>query len=283
MMLDCALYRKKMGRVAIMFMDWHLFRRRALVMSLSAMGLVLIIWNIPQLEFVLYPFRLFVTFVHEAGHGLAAILTGGQFIRFEVMTNGSGLATTRGGLRSIIVPSGYLGASLFGTLLFYIVNRVPYPRIIAVVLSVGLILLSLVYGQTSRVALTVGVAFGLVVLLVGLFATRYMIVFLLNVLAIMTALNAVLDLFFLTQNTHARTPDGRALNDAAAFTQEIMPNTPPQLWAWIWAILSTLLLGTVIYRGVVRPLLQETLARRTLQETDIEAPPVYYEYAEGED
>ena len=208
-----------------MFVDWQLFRRRALAMSILAMALVFVVWNIPQLNFVLYPFRLFVTFVHEAGHGLSAIFTGGEFIRFEVAANGSGLATTRGGSRAVILPAGYLGSSLFGAFLFYLTNRVPYPRLIALALGSGLVWLSLFYGQTSEIALTVGVAFGIALALMGLVARRYLTVFTLYLLAIMTALNAVLDLVFLTQNLTATAANGRVLNDAAAFALEIMPGT----------------------------------------------------------
>ena len=48
-----------------------LFNQRALLISVVAFVIVLVLWNIPALDFILYPFRLFVTFVHEAGHGLA--------------------------------------------------------------------------------------------------------------------------------------------------------------------------------------------------------------------
>ena len=46
-----------------------LFNQRALLISVVAFVIVLVLWNIPALDFILYPFRLFVTFVHEAGHG----------------------------------------------------------------------------------------------------------------------------------------------------------------------------------------------------------------------
>lgn len=262
-----------------MFADWHLFRRQAVGLALVALAAVIVVWNVPQLAFMMYPFRLFVTFIHEAGHGLAALVSGGNFIRFEVMANGSGLATTRGGVRAVIIPSGYLGAALFGSGLFYIVNRVPYPRVIAIVLSVALMALSLVYGQTSRIALTVGLAFAGVLLLTAWLASRYVVVFLLNVLAVMTALNAVLDLLFLTQHTHARTSDGRVLNDAAAFSQEITPRVPPNVWAWAWAAISALLLGWVMYHSLVRPLLRDALGRGdTIPVSNV--LPVYYEYAD---
>ncbi|MEL6270785.1 MAG: M50 family metallopeptidase [Chloroflexota bacterium] len=265
-----------------MFVDWQLFRRRALGMSLIALVIVFIVWNIPQLNAVLYPFRLFVTFVHESGHGLAAILSGGEFVRFEVMANGTGLATTRGGSRAAILPAGYLSAALFGAGLFFITNRVPYPRIIAVVLAAGLAALSLLFGQTSQIALTVGLAFAVALTLIGLFASRYVVVFMLNVLAIITALNAVLDLFFLTRNLDARTTEGRVLNDAAAFTLEIVPHTSVALWAWLWAVISIALLSYAVYRSLLKPLIEDAMlasrrARRQPIVREVDPEPVYYD------
>ena len=43
---------------------------------------------------LLYPFRLFSTWVHEMCHGWGAILTGGRIIRLEIFHDGSGLAYT---------------------------------------------------------------------------------------------------------------------------------------------------------------------------------------------
>ena len=259
-----------------MFVDWQLFRRRALMMSILAMALVFIVWNIPQLNFALYPFRLFVTFIHEAGHGLAAMLTGGEFIRFEVGANGNGLATTRGGSRAVILPAGYLGSSLFGASLFYVTNRVPYPRLIASLLGVGLVALSLLYGQTSEIALTVGVAFGIALTLMGIVAHRYLTVFILNLLAIMTALNAVLDLLFLTRNIGASV-GGRVVNDAAAYAAEIYPGTTATTWAYTWAGISVVMLGIAVYLSMVRPILSNTVLSRRSRVLSQRPDGVYYE------
>jgi len=35
--------------------------------------LLLVLWQIPGVGFVVYPFRLFGTFVHEISHGIAAL------------------------------------------------------------------------------------------------------------------------------------------------------------------------------------------------------------------
>lgn len=81
----------------------------------------------PWLVLVAYPFRLLTTLVHELGHGLAAIVTGGDFLRFVVFPDGSGLAYTAGGWRLIVIPAGYLGAAAFGALLI-VAGRRPRGR-----------------------------------------------------------------------------------------------------------------------------------------------------------
>ncbi|MBC8100177.1 MAG: M50 family metallopeptidase, partial [Armatimonadetes bacterium] len=104
------------------------FRRRALLTALVALAVVYVLWNVQAFDPLLYPIRLFVTYVHEAGHSLMALLTGGRVVGFVVHPDGSGLATTAGGSRALILPAGYLGAALFGAVLFYLVNRVRYTR-----------------------------------------------------------------------------------------------------------------------------------------------------------
>ena len=47
---------------------------------------------------ILYPVTLLVTFLHEFGHAVGAIITGGEVMHLRVNPNGSGMTTTRGGL-----------------------------------------------------------------------------------------------------------------------------------------------------------------------------------------
>ena len=42
---------------------------------LLAATISIILWFIPFAEILTYPFRLFVTFIHEGGHAIAAMLT----------------------------------------------------------------------------------------------------------------------------------------------------------------------------------------------------------------
>jgi hypothetical protein len=62
----------------------------------------------------LYVDQLLITFLHESSHGLAAILTGGQLVRFTVSPDGSGLAHTLGGFRPLVLVAGYAGGCAWG-------------------------------------------------------------------------------------------------------------------------------------------------------------------------
>jgi hypothetical protein len=225
-------------------------RRRDLLILAAAIVIVFILWNVPGLDFLLYPFRLFVTFVHEAGHGLAALLTGGRFVGFEIYGSGAGQAITAGGSRAIILPAGYLGAALFGAALFYLTNRFRHTRAISVGLGVLLVALSVLFGLRSVTALLVGIAFGAVLIALGYKASRALNALVLNVLAILTGLNAVLDVVFLVGNSGAGL--GNVRNDAAAFSAEVFPLVPAAVWALVWAMLAVTLLGFAAWYGVVR-------------------------------
>ena len=69
---------------------------------------------------VLYPVTLLVTFLHEFGHALGAILTGGSVEGLQINPDGSGYTITRGGSQAVVLMGGYLGSALLGNLLFRI-------------------------------------------------------------------------------------------------------------------------------------------------------------------
>ncbi len=106
-------------------------RREMLGLAAAAFVLVLIIWQIGALDTFLFPLRLYVSLIHEMGHGLTAILTGGRFLDFEVFPNGSGLARYIGGSSFLVPQMGYLGAALFGAVLLVLTNRTRDPRLVA--------------------------------------------------------------------------------------------------------------------------------------------------------
>ena len=72
------------------------------------------------MEFNLNILLLFVTYLHELGHVIGALLTGGSVSSLQVNMDGSGLATTSGGIRSVVEAAGYIGSIVFGNILLRI-------------------------------------------------------------------------------------------------------------------------------------------------------------------
>ncbi|MBP6828065.1 MAG: M50 family metallopeptidase, partial [Saprospiraceae bacterium] len=66
---------------------------------------------------VLYPVTLLVTFLHELGHALGALLTGGAVEGMQINADGSGYTVTRGGSPGIVLMGGYLGSAVLGNVL----------------------------------------------------------------------------------------------------------------------------------------------------------------------
>ena len=228
--------------------------RRALTVSGLALLVVIILWNVPLFSMVLYPLRLFVTYIHEAGHVVASVLTGGEVTRFVVYPNGSGVTYTIGGVRALILPAGYIGTALFGASLFYIANTWTRTRLITAILGYGLIAFSIFFTLpdlfNGLLALVIGCVFGMILVSLSRKGSEDFNLLVLNVLAMIVGLNAVLDVFYIVENPAVR---GVVTNDAAAFSQQFAPWVPASIWALIWAFASAVLLAGSVYYSVIRP------------------------------
>jgi hypothetical protein len=84
--------------------------------------LVFIVWQIPLFgSLILYPLTLLGTFVHEMGHGLAALILGQSFHSMVMNLDGSGMAQWSGSAGRLtvaaIAAAGLMGPSIIGALL----------------------------------------------------------------------------------------------------------------------------------------------------------------------
>lgn len=66
---------------------------------------------------LLRPARIYAVMLHEYGHALAAILTGGEVLHIRIFTSEGGDCVSRGGVRWIITSAGYLGNLFLGAIL----------------------------------------------------------------------------------------------------------------------------------------------------------------------
>lgn len=91
-----------------------LSRRQQLILLSGA--LVVLSWVVPILSLVTLPLQYVYTHLHEAGHALAFMASGGTGITIRVFGDGSGVTTGFGGNPLLVSPAGYVGATAFGAL-----------------------------------------------------------------------------------------------------------------------------------------------------------------------
>jgi hypothetical protein len=222
---------------------------------LAAAALSIILWYLPYVQFLSYPFQLFVTFIHEGGHALAAVLTGNSVRSLSVALDTSGLTETLnspdGGFfsRALISSAGYLGAIGFGALLLLLVRVRVKARAILVGSAVIIAALTAIFGflaplwnvsMPSVFTLVAGVVLTVGLLAAAKYASRPVANFLVSLLAVQCVLNALFnlrDLFVLSVNTDARTD---AANMAA------LTGIPSIFWAIFWIIVSFVILSLVM-------------------------------------
>lgn len=97
--------------------------RMGLTWLIAAAIATTVLWQLPEGNYILYPFTILATWFHEMGHGLMALMLGGQFQRLEIFGNGSGVAyfTTNPTLGPIspalVAAAGPMGPPVAGAFL----------------------------------------------------------------------------------------------------------------------------------------------------------------------
>lgn len=220
--------------------------RHAALVAVAVLAAALLTW-VDGLTLLAYPFRLLLTLVHELSHGFAALATGGRFVRFVVFADGSGLAYTAGGWRWLVIPAGYLGAAAFGAGLLVAGGSVRGGRWALGAVGAVVFLATLRYSlptlasrQAAGGALTLVAGLALGALLFGLAgrAGAGWIVFAVHLLAVMAALTAFSDLWTLIGLSA-----GGSGVDCDAEAMAAATFLPAVVWAVVWALAASLLVG----------------------------------------
>jgi peptidase M50B-like protein len=242
---------------------------------LTAAAISVVLWFIPFAEILTYPFRIFVTFIHEGGHAIAAVLTGNSVDSLSVAANASGETyTTQGGMLSqmFVSSAGYIGSMAYGALLLILIRRSIAARAVLLGSAAIVLTLTIIYGVFKPVvsgAEWSGIPFTLLagtLLTAGLFAVAKfakprVASFVVSFLAVQLVLNALLDLktvFFLSSPFAPAVPTD-ALNMANA------THIPAMFWAVTWIVVSLGILW-VAMRAYVAGGKQKSLPGMTLDD-----------------
>ena len=119
--------------------------RRTALLTLATAAAVYVLWNTP----VVYPLKIFVVFLHEISHGLAAVATGGSIVRIELSANQGGVCLTRGGSRFLTASAGYLGSMLWGALFLVAAARTRLDRLLVGLVGVFVIGVTVLYVRSG--------------------------------------------------------------------------------------------------------------------------------------
>lgn len=175
---------------------------------------------------VLYPVTLMVTFLHEFGHALGALLTGGTVEGMQVSPDGSGYTLTRGGSRAVVLMGGYLGSAVLGNVMFHIGARYRSVTHHTLLVLAGLMALSGLIWFESFTSTGLLWAFALVLGFIALKTNWDQDV--LMFLGLATVLYIIQDF------------DVGPKSDLAMYEQ-VVGFFPSQIWMYIWLALAGLL------------------------------------------
>lgn len=208
-----------------------------LALFLIVAGGSLFFWLSPLLA----PFKIFVVFIHETGHALATVLTGGHVLSMVVTPWESGYVQHAGGSPLVIASSGYVGSAVFGGIMLWLSGRVRWASTIFAGLALLFGLVTILFVRNGF-----GMVFGLGTAVgFGVLARKSIpgAIYLVDILAVMSSLYALYDLtdFLLIG---ART-------DAAILAQ--ITYIPAFVWAILWSGISLLVVVVAGKKALTRP------------------------------
>jgi hypothetical protein len=190
---------------------------------------------------LLYPFKLFTTWVHESSHALMTLLVGGRVTAVTIDPDTSGL--THGLVpasriaRGLVASAGYLGAALVGCLLMA-ATRVE-RRARTILYGIGaFMLVTVVVWMRNLFGLVVVLVWGLALVTMARRRMANALRFVLSLLAVQVALNSVYDIRVLFM------VDGPS--DAATMARLFL--LPAWFWAATWMLMSVAMLGWTLWR-----------------------------------
>ena len=209
------------------------FGRVALLLLLLGVGWYF--WDSPAL----WPLKLLVVMMHESGHALATLLTGGAVDRITLAANESGSCLSRlpsGTLAQVAVYSaGYVGSALAGAFLLLATFRFRLRRVVLSAACVWLAVMGVLYagdGFTLAFCMGTAVVMGLAAKYLPEGGVDMLNLFLATFIALYVAFDLRSDLW------HGA---AGSVSDAALLANV----TPVPSWAWatIWSCVSLLVLG----------------------------------------
>jgi len=231
------------GIIAILHKD------RILIRSLL---IIVILLNIPYADYILYPFLLFSTYVHEMCHGLMAIVVGGTFIKLELYANGSGLAYSflpdKRLCRILVSSAGYTGTAVVGGIMLLFRRRIKIARYGTIGMG-AFILISIVLWVRDSFTLAILIPMGTLLVICSwgfkqrckcccCFLSDVQVSYVYSLISSMTCFNAITRIPTLYSSKEFKIGGEAHQSDATSVSNELLGLIPYYIVATIWLLFA---------------------------------------------
>ena len=208
-----------------------------------------IFWHLPFGNFFLYPFTILATWFHEMGHGLGALLLGGNFEQLAIYSNGAGIAVHSGRLyfgpfgRAFVSAAGPLGPAFAGSLLIFSSQSKHFTRSALFLLGSAILLSTLVWVR-SVFGLLILPLIGAGILYIAIKSSNRLQAFAVQFLGVQACISTYKQIDYLY--TKSVIINGREmLSDSGQIAQALL--LPYWFWGSLMAILSLALLVSSLW------------------------------------
>ena len=222
----------------------------ALLLIFIAIGFL---WN----TLFVYPLKIFVVFMHEVSHGLAAIATGGRILEIQINPQQGGHALTQGGSRFWTLTAGYLGSLLWGGVILLLAARTRFDKAISILIGFGMVAISIGFGESTFTYLF-GIGFGVALIAIGFYLPEAVNDWVLRIIGVTSCLYAILDIKSDVLDRSNLRSDARMLSEVTGIATEI--------WGAVWILIAIALTIWFLYLSGKTPTVQQTSTEENTEE-----------------
>ncbi len=224
-------------------------KQKPLLTVIGTSLLVFLLWQLPYFGYIQYPLLLLGTWFHEMGHGLTALLLGGEFIYLEIYENGGGVAYSNVSssylpytiARGLTAAGGLLGPAISGAILIASARNKVSSKITLWLLII-IMVLSLCLWIHVLLALVILSVFAAILFFIAILRVRNLEAFTLLFLGTQCVLSTYLQIGYLFTKQFER--DGKIQYSDTQMIAAHLPGT-----YWMWAILILLITIYLLYKS----------------------------------
>ncbi|TFK18385.1 hypothetical protein FA15DRAFT_675325 [Coprinopsis marcescibilis] len=213
-------------------------QRNTLIVAGVYVVVIGILWHVPYLNKLLYPFKYVAM-----SHAFAGLLTCAKIHSIELDPDEGGVTTMKGGVACITLPAGYLGSSFIGACLIACGFNTNASKVASIIMAI-FFLFTLWWARRNWLTwvLILGMS-GLIVVfwfVAGSIALRFFVLF----IGVMSCLYCLWDII---DDTLARKVN---TSDASVFAERF-GCCPSKVWGFIWLVQAFIFFGVGVLVGLV--------------------------------